>query len=578
MFPSHIASGGTILFIKRVVGASAVLSLIAVGMTIMVGEASNLTMFYLEKQDRWLLLVGTALLLAAALSPWRRQKPFASSWKLAVTVGMGMGMFAFAGHWLVLGGYDMSRDEQMATFDAAVFARGELIARLPAFWRDHADALNTLFMYPAEHRAGWVSSYLPFNALMRTGFSFVGSPALAGPFMIVVGAVALWGCARRIWPDDREASTVTLLLYLCSGQVLVNGMTSYAMPAHLALNLVWLWLFLCRKRWADLAAIVVGFITVGLHQPLMHPMFAGPVLFLLVVERSWGRALFYGLSYALIGMFWLWWPNLTWALVQADPQASMPGGVDYLTRLLQALQQGGFSGPANMEANLLRFVAWQSLLLLPLIGLAVPIIRRNPLAAALSGGCLLTIIVMLLILPYQGHGFGYRYLHGLIGNAILLAVFGWKEIKTNLSRWRGILVTTSVLELAVILPMQLVMAHAFYRPWTLVSARLDQLQSDYVVIGGGDVPFSQDLVSNPPTLAKRPVRLVREAIDRSLIADLCAVHPSVALADDRLLAPIRIYFNPNPEISRAAAEGNAQLEPVLRAAGCRVSWGAQYIN
>lgn len=560
-------------FIKRTLGPSLVLTLIAFGMTLLVGEASNLTMFYLERQDRWLLSTGTLLLLlAAAALRLRRTAPLRGSWKLAVGAGIGMSVFAFAGHYLVLAGYDMSRDEQMATFDATIFARGQLFSPLPVFWQDHADALNTLFMYPADHRGGWVSSYLPLNALMRAGLDVVGSPALAGPLMILVGAVALWGCARRIWPEDQEASIVALLLYFCSGQVLVNGMTSYAMPAHLALNLVWLWLFLRSAWWTDFAAIIIGFVAVGLHQPLMHPMFAAPLLFLLLIERSWCRAAFYCLGYALIGVFWLWWPNLIWALVQADPQTLKPVGVDYLTRLAQALQQGGFSAPANMEANLLRFAAWQPLLLLPLIGLAFPIIRYNRLAAALGVGCVLTIIVMLLILPYQGHGFGYRYLHGLLGNMFLLGVFGWKEIKTDLARWRGVLVTTSILGFAVMLPVQLAMANAFYRPWAIVSRQLDQIRSDYVVIGGGDVPFSQDLVVNPPALDRRPVRLIREAIDQSLITDLCADHPGVALAGDRLLAPIARYFDPGDEVSQAADMANARFATLLRAAGCRVSW------
>lgn len=572
MLGSDLASTGIDPFKKRILSASVVLTVIALGMTLLMEESANLTMFYLERQDRWLLLTGTLLLLAATFLRSERTKPLQGSWKLAAGVGIGMSVLAVAGHYLVLAGYDLSRDEQMATFDATIFGRGWLFSPLPAFWQDHADALNTLFMYPAEDRGGWVSSYLPFNALVRAGLDLVGSPTLTGPLMIVVGAVALWGCAHRIWPEDPEARIVALLLYLCSGQVLVNGMTSYAMPAHLALNLVWLWLFLRSAWWADFAAIIVGFVAVGLHQPLMHPMFAAPLLFLLLIERSWGRAAFYFLGYALVGAFWLWWPNLMWALVQADPQTLRPAGVDYLTRLSQALQQGGFSGPANMEANLLRFVAWQPLLLLPLLGLALPIIRYNRLAAALAGGCFLTIIVMLLILPYQGHGFGYRYLHGLIGNIFLLAVFGWKAIKTDLARWRGLLVVTSVAGLGVIMPMQLAMAHAFYRPWALVSAEIDRIPSDYVVIGDEDVPFSRDLVINSPLLDRRPIRLVREAIDPSLMAHLCADHPSIALVGDQLLAPIRRYFKLDKEVSGTAAAANAQLAPALRAAGCRVSW------
>jgi hypothetical protein len=39
-----------------------------------------------------------------------------------------------------------------------------------------------------------------------------------------------------------------------------------------------------------------------------------------------------------------------------------------------------------------------------------------------------------------------------------------------------------------------------------------------------------------------------------------------------LLAPIARNFNPDKEISRAADAANARLDPILRAAGCRVLW------
>ena len=44
-------------------------------------------------------------------------------------------------------------------------------------------------------------------------------------------------------------------------------MTAYAMPAHLALNLCWLWLFLGRRWWMDGLAIMVAFVDLSDELP-----------------------------------------------------------------------------------------------------------------------------------------------------------------------------------------------------------------------------------------------------------------------------------------------------------------------
>ncbi|HEV7340615.1 MAG TPA: hypothetical protein VGN68_03195 [Sphingopyxis sp.] len=533
----------------------------------MQGANVNLSLFFLHRQDRWLLLAG-ALLLAFCF--WRlpvREQALAGSWRLALTIGILMATVAFAGHYFILSGYDLSRDEQMATFDAQVFAQGQLVAPLSGIWRDHADALNTMFMYPTSQTAGWISAYLPLNALLRTLFGFVGDPALSGPVMLLLGAFALWKCARRIWPADREAAVVGLLLYLGSGQILFNGMTAYAMPAHLALNLCWLWLFLRRTLWTDVAALAVGFVAVGLHQPVMHPMFAAPILFLLVLERDWRRAAVYFFGYAAIGAFWAWWPNAMWALVEANAVVPKEQGIDYLSRLVLTVTQGDGLRIANMVANILRFFAWQHLLLLPLLPLGLMIARKDRLAGALTAGLLLTIAVMFVILPYQGHGFGYRYLHGLIGNAILLAVYGWVALGDAQARWRPILLRTTAVGLVIMLPLQAWMAHSFYAPSAQVSQRLSAINADYVVIGAGDAPFAADLVINSPFLIERPTRLLREAMRPAALRAVCKPKPRVAMAGRTELAPIFSYYR--LELPPASTTARTFASD-LRRAGCQI--------
>lgn len=545
------------------------LAVMAFAIAALQGPYANLSLFFLHRQDRWLLLVGPVLL---ALCVWRlpaREGSLPGQWQPGLTIGILMAAGAFVGHYLILCEYDMSRDEQMATFDAAVFASGSLATSLPEMWRQHADALNTMFMYPADPRAAWISDYLPLNAVLRAAMGLAATPVLTGPLMILLGAIALYGCIRRIWPDSGEAAVVGLLLYAGSAQILVNGMTAYAMPAHLALNLCWLWLFLQRRGWADLAALVVGFVAVGLHQPLMHPMFAGPILFLLLLERDWRRAALYLVGYAAIGLFWLWWPHWISTLVQVDGVAQQVRDAGYLTRLLNALAAGDGSGIANMVANLLRFAAWQHLLLIPLLLLGIVVSRRDRVAGALAAGLLLTITVMTVILPYQGHGFGYRYLHGLIGNAILLAVYGWQSIGEGIGKWRSLLIGTTGASLLVLLPLQLWMAHGFYAPPATLSARIDGMDVDYVVIGERDVPFSADLIVNPPSLDRRPVRLLREEVSTDLVKILCEDGGTVAVIEPSFLEPLTQYYGFGR--SRGAADASQAVAAGLHDAGCKVS-------
>ena len=532
------------------------------------GGSANLSLFYLARQDLWLLAATTLSLLFCLWRSGRAGHLPAMPRYLPLLVGAGLALAAYAGHYLILSGYDLSRDEQMASFDAAIFARGELVAPLAGVWRDHAGALNTMFMYPTGQSVAWVSAYLPLSAALRGLFALAGDAALTGPAMTLLGALALWGCARRIWPDHREAPIVALLLYLGSGQVLFNGMTAYAMPAHLAFNLCWLWFFLRRSAWADMAALAVGFVAVGLHQPIMHPMFAAPILLTVVFDRDWGRAALYFVGYAAIGAFWLWWPGFIWSLVEANPLAPRAHGVDFWARLLLTLEKGDTLRFANMGANLLRFAAWQHLLLLPLLLLGLRAVRRDRLAAALAGGIGLTLVVMTVILPYQGHGFGYRYLHGLIGNAILLAVFGWVALGDRLAPWRPLLMRTTVAGLLVLLPVQLWMAHGFYAPFAQASARIDASDADYVVVGESDAPFAADLVINPPFLERRPIRLLREEMDPALMRALCAPSARVGLVDMEMLGPIAAYFSA-PALTEATARPALAAE--LRRAGCSVS-------
>jgi len=528
------------------------------------------TAIFLYRQDTLLLLIGSGLLLAACMAPGARERPLdLPQWAIpAIAIGL-IGLCYIGCKW-VLCGYEMSRDEQMAAFDSRIFSSGRLVQPLPPFWQAHAGALDTYFMLPVARPVAWISAYLPMNAMLRSAVGLVADPALTGPLMVAVGLVALWKCARLLWPDDREAAIVALLLYAGSGQVLFGGMTAYAMPAHLALNLVWLWLFLLDRRATDVGALLVAFVATGLHQPLFHPLFAVPILFTLLLDRNWARVALFVAGYATICAFWLAWPLWMHALVAGPHSSTAAVGTDFVSRFMTTIAGRDPARWQETAANLLRFFAWQHLLLLPLMIAAIAIVRRERLAGAFAISLFLPICIMAVILPWQGHGFGYRYLQGVIGTGILLAIYGWRSLVVQYGWLRPLFVRTTLAGVIVLLPLQALMGHEFYALQAGIDRRIDASSADYFITGSRDAPFSQDLVINRPDLSNRPLRLVGDKVDDSLIRDICRPGVRVLMPTSALYRPIEEYFFLKPLAS--ADRRIAALSPRLKAAGCTVDY------
>jgi len=236
--------------------------------------------------------------LRQPLSPaWR--------WRTVLILALGAGLAGWLGLRFVYLGYPLSMDEFMATFDAAIFRHGELMATIPAQWRVYVDALQPLFVQHLGGGAFWVSGYLPVSAALRALGGLAGGASLVNPILTAISVVAVFGVGRRMWPQRPGLALAAALLLATSSQVLVGGMGAYAMPAHLAFNLVWLWLFL-RGGWLGHAgALAVGFLACGLHQLPFHPLFVAPFVAQLWLERRWRAAALYTVAYAAICLFWV---------------------------------------------------------------------------------------------------------------------------------------------------------------------------------------------------------------------------------------------------------------------------------
>jgi hypothetical protein len=161
-------------------------------------RGDNLAILFFRTQDLAVLVVGAGLLLLLA---WRRPSlpPLRVKPALAAATGALFALAAaWVGTWLVFGGFALTRDEICADFDAAFLARGLLIAPIPALWQPEAQALMPQFMLPLPASAGWLSAYLPGNAVLRAIGGHWANPAMAA-----IAVLALHGIARRLWPERR---------------------------------------------------------------------------------------------------------------------------------------------------------------------------------------------------------------------------------------------------------------------------------------------------------------------------------------------------------------------------------------
>lgn len=495
-----------------------------------------LTTYFFRSQDApW--LIGVALLLAILAiarptfprsfgclgKPSRRVTAVSLLALLVLVCGV-------VGTHSIFHDYHLSRDEILAEFDATIFRSGHLIAPIAPEHRPLATALAPTFMVPIDQIDGFVSAYLPGNAALRALVGFI-DPAATNPLLAAFAVIAVFAVARRLWPSDPAPALVAAVLTATSSQLIVGSMTSYAMTAHLTLDMLWLWLFLRDDKAGHAAAIIVGAFAIGLHQTIFHPLFAAPFILRLWISQRRSVAAAYIGSYAIALLFWIgYWQLLAlWRGVSMETSDEV-GLVYFIARVLVLLTSFQWSGADLMAKNILRFVVWQNPVLLPLVILSYTQIREGSgIARELAAGVCLTLIAMFIVLPYQGHGWGYRYLHGLLGNFSLLAAYGWVDLaaraNARASRELGsTLAIGCVIGALVLLPAHLIQAQRFVEPYARAADAIARTDADFVIVDKSRLLFAADLVRNDPFLRNRPKILDLTYLEEDQIRALCATN------------------------------------------------------
>ena len=469
-----------------------------------------------------------------------------------------------AGTFFLFRNYALSRDEVLANFDADFLRRGFLAAQIPLEWRPFANAMMPLYMHAVPNDAVWLSGYLPGNAALRAAMDLVVGKSWTNPVLATIAVMSLFRVSRRLWPQAPSRWLVPPLLLATSPQLLTMAMTPYAMTPHLAFNLMWLWCFLRNDRRGDLGALTVGFVATGLHQLIFHPIFVSPFIIELLLARRWRRAGPFILCYALIGLFWSsYWQLALPAVSASGLHQALAQGIPHLAEQASGLLAlWKISSPLFMLYNLLRFAAWQHLLLLPLVLLSWPAIRRSEgIARPLAAGIVMMLVVLLLLLPWQAHGWGYRYLHGFLGSFCLLAGYGWAQIRnpSQESQRNAALALTTGLGLLVIWPFELLTAYKFVEPYRDAQSLISHSGADVVLVDATGMLAAQDLVRNQPDVSNTPKVMDIAQLNEAKIRYLCKRY-KIAVFDRRQGDQAKIPLDDTGDLS-----GN---RPMLKLIGC----------
>ena len=542
-----------------------------------------ITAYFFVVQDSVWLAVYAVLLIWLARRP---MPPFLDRlatvgsvpWIERHVTGLAAGfalILCWAGAHIVYHGYGLSMDEFMTGFQATIFQEGRLAAPIPAEWRADSVALQPIFARRNLDVGLWVGGYLPVNAFLHAVVGLLGPRTLTNAALSAVAVLAVADIARRLWPDVRGASIVAVVLLVTSSQFLITGMTPYAMPGHLALNLVWLWLFLRDDRVGHALAPWVGIAAVGLHQIHVHALFVLPFMLRLLFSRRWPLALYYAALYAVGHGFWMLWWHLAGVKAAIGQSAAVGEGAQTIVGTFMTLLGRIDGGHITLILfDVFRFTTWQNLMLLPLFILgARSLSKAPPVIRDLVWGVLLTAAVHFILLPFQGHGWGFRYLHSVLGSFALVAAYGWMRLSgaegpgtwgpDGLERARRGLVAGTVLALAVMLPVRAFQIEAMVGPYATASAEIRRIDAEVVVLDPLRSWYGIDLVRNDPFLRAAPTVVSALHLEAERLAELCATYDVVVLRRPELAAFGIAELALGEVGSAREAELSRALEPCL---------------
>jgi hypothetical protein len=496
-------------------------------------SAYSVTFLLFYAQDQVVAAVFVILfLISIALLNWDSFKSRVPAFtvfahKSVPALCVGAFLLAWAAAAWVHHSFDMSVDEFVTAFQARIFLEGELWAQLSPAQFDYSQQLQPLYLYFDEAHRLWASGYRPVFSAFRALFMAFGADRLLNPAFAALSVWAISDIARRAFPETPEAPALSAVLLLLSPQFLLTAASGFAFSAHLALNLLWLALFLRGSLRAHWLAALVGFLATGLHQVVFHPLFAAPFLVALLFGGFGSRKALipYAVAYSLALPLWIAWYEVSLWLQTGDT-AAFPSRFadlayfrDYVGYIAARTDVITNRAGALTFLNVFRYGLWLSPVLLPLSIIAFVRCRTLGLVPILCGiSVALTVAATYFLLPNQMQTWGSRYFHPVLGCSVIFAVAGYVAIKSEmgLKSLRAEMAFLLLVSALILLPWRATQVEEKVGPRARVQQAIESLDADYVVIGD-HVWFGNDYIRNDPYLRNRPLIANSELLNKPTV-------------------------------------------------------------
>jgi hypothetical protein len=531
----------------------------------------SISALFFRIQDRY-LAIGIIAIMFWALA-WKPNLSLPRRMPTPMQIGFAAALLAgvlWLGTYAIMFNYPVTRDELMVDFDMGIFRTGKLAEPLPGYWAGYAKALVPNFLLDVPANQLLVSGYGPMNALTRTVFSLLFDPALMNPLLAALGFFLIYRVARRLFPDSSGAVWTVLFGYALSAQIFTNAMTDYPMTGHLTFNLLWLALYLNGRRVALAAAMAVGFVAIGFHQIIFHPLFAAPFILDFALKRQWRPFLAFLAVYAGALLFWMSYPHLVISMngvsIESGSAAGLSGFIQ--ARVIPLLSNADPGTLHNLFFNVLRFLMWAPMFLGPFLFLALPAVRRGEgIAPHLACGAAVTLAAMIILLPNQGHGWGYRYLHPIMGNILLLSGYGYRRAALNEKEAADrLVVLLGGATVLIAIPFLLWTTRSFIEPYVKLTDLIHRQHSEFVIVDTYWPSAAIDQVRNSAALNNRPLTFSSKDLLDSQVLKLCE-RGSITLVTRKEFALVdfapNLPYSPSLDALELQLSGRNCVRPLL---------------